>query len=330
MSNETLPAAIAEPTLPAIPLDLAARLQRHAEVTRGAFASNTERARAADSKVFVDWAISEGRSPLPASPETVALFVEAMAKGRKPATIRRYVSTIATTHAAAGIADPTKTVEVKATLRRISKRLGVRQQQAKGIGEADVERVIGAAGDSLADLRDVALLLVGRDLLARRSELTELEVEDVTSGPHGTGRALIRKSKTDQEGAGAHAHVSAPAMRALKRWLQAAAITSGPIFRRIDKWGRVGRRRMHPASVAKALKRLASVAELDDVERISGHSLRVGMAQDLVAAGADLAGVMNAGRWATPAMPARYAEHLLADRSAVAQYHRRRQRARSA
>jgi hypothetical protein len=46
------------------------------------------------------------------------------------------------------------------------------------------------------------------------------------------------------------------------------------------------------------------------------------MAQDLVAAGADLSGVMQAGRWKTPAMPARYAEHLLADRSAVAQYHR--------
>jgi site-specific recombinase XerD len=329
MDTTTLP-AIAEPTLPAAPIDLASRLERHAEITRGAFASNTERARAADSRVFTDWCIAEGRSSLPATPETVAAFVEAMARNRKPATIRRYVSTVAHTHAAVGIPDPTKTVEVRATLRRIAKRLGVRQAQAKGIGEAEVDRVLAATGDSLADLRDVALLLVGRDLLARRSELVALEVEDVTSGPHGTGRALIRKSKTDQLGEGAHAHVSAPAMRALKRWLQAASISSGPIFRRIDKWSKVGRRRMHPASIAKAIKRLAAKAELEDVERISGHSLRVGMAQDLVAAGADLAGVMQAGRWKTNAMPARYAEHLLADRSAVALYHRRRQRARSA
>ena len=87
---------------------------------------------------------------------------------------------------------------------------------------------------------------------------------------------------------------------------------------------------MHPASIAKAVKRLAVNAGIEDADRISGHSLRVGMAQDLVAAGADLSGVMQAGRWKTPAMPARYAEHLLADRSAVAVYHRNRKRARSA
>ena len=47
------------------------------------------------------------------------------------------------------------------------------------------------------------------------------------------------------------------------------------------------------------------------------------MAQDLVAAGLDLPAVMQAGRWATAAMPARYAERLLAGRGAVAQYHAR-------
>jgi hypothetical protein len=61
-----------------------------------------------------------------------------------------------------------------------------------------------------------------------------------------------------------------------------------------------------------------------DPAMISGHSARVGMSQDLVAAGADLAAVMQAGRWKTPTMPARYAEHLLAAKGAVAQYYQRR------
>jgi len=59
-------------------------------------------------------------------------------------------------------------------------------------------------------------------------------------------------------------------------------------------------------------------------ERVSGHSLRAGMAQDLVGAGAELPAVMQAGRWRTPAMPARYAERLLAARGAVARYYERR------
>ena len=53
-------------------------------------------------------------------------------------------------------------------------------------------------------------------------------------------------------------------------------------------------------------------------DRLSGHSGRVGMAQDLVASGAGIAAVMQAGRWATPREVARYARRLAAGRGAVA------------
>lgn len=74
------------------------------------------------------------------------------------------------------------------------------------------------------------------------------------------------------------------------------------------------------------LKRLARKAGLkpEVVERVSGHSCRVGMAQDLVADGADLAGVMQAGRWKSPTMPARYTARLEAKRGAVARLHMRK------
>ncbi len=52
--------------------------------------------------------------------------------------------------------------------------------------------------------------------------------------------------------------------------------------------------------------------------RISGHSLRVGYAQDLASAGAELTELMNAGRWQSPAMPAHYARGQLAGRGTVA------------
>ncbi|MBL6459536.1 tyrosine-type recombinase/integrase [Belnapia sp. T6] len=75
--------------------------------------------------------------------------------------------------------------------------------------------------------------------------------------------------------------------------------------------------------MSRILKRLAKRAGLNPTA-ISGHSARVGMAQDLVAGGADLVAVMQAGRWKSPTMPARYAERLLANRGAVAGYYGQR------
>jgi hypothetical protein len=69
-------------------------------------------------------------------------------------------------------------------------------------------------------------------------------------------------------------------------------------------------------------KRLARRAGLEPLV-ISGHSAPVGMAQDLVAGGADLPAVMQAGGWKSPAMPAGYAERLLAGRGAMARDHKR-------
>ena len=51
----------------------------------------------------------------------------------------------------------------------------------------------------------------------------------------------------------------------------------------------------------------------------SAHSTRVGTAQDLIEAGADLVGIMNAGGWKSPAMVARYTKRLAAGGGAVAQ-----------
>ena len=91
--------------------------------------------------------------------------------------------------------------------------------------------------------------------------------------------------------------------------------------------GRVGGR-LHAASVSPILKKFARRAapalrrQGIDPEGVSGHSCRVGMAQDLVAAGFDVVAIMQAGRWRSPEMVARYTERLHAGRGAVARYHR--------
>jgi site-specific recombinase XerD len=65
-----------------------------------------------------------------------------------------------------------------------------------------------AAGDGIRADRERALLSVGYDTMARRSELVALDVEDFSFFSDGSGRVLIRRSKTDQVGVGSVAYLS--------------------------------------------------------------------------------------------------------------------------
>jgi site-specific recombinase XerD len=325
------PAAVtAQPNGPASTADpltadaILARLKQHARHAQGALAPETERALRKASVAFSGWATAQGLVALPAAPETVVAYVDALAaQGRKPASIRQAVWAIATLHRAAGLPDPTKAEPVRLALKRMARSLGTRQRQAAPLGDSDVAQILATAGTDLTDIRDVALVLTMRDLLARRSEVVALDLDDLERAEGGAGTALIRRSKTDQTGVGEVRWLSPETCVQLRRWLKAAKIDDGPVFRPVNKAGVVGTTALQGGEVSRILKRLAERAGLDPAT-ISGHSARVGMAQDLVAGGADLAAVMQAGRWKSPTMPARYAERLLAKRGAVAGYYGRR------
>ena len=301
---------------------IAVHLAEHARQARGAFADETVRALRNDVQKFTAWCADHGAEPMPATPDTVAAFVDAMAEIRAPASVRRYVASVASVHRAAGVADPSKTEVVRLALKRMARAKGTRQRQAAPIGELDVERILATAGTGLADLRNVGLLLAMRDLLARRGEAVAIEREHVAFAADGSATVLIARSKTDQEGQGEVRWLAPRTATALRRWLEVAGIEDGPVFRSINKAGAVGRP-LTPGEVPRILKRLTARAGIDPAG-ISGHSCRVGMAQDLTAHGAELPDLMVAGRWASPAMPARYAARIAAGRGAVARYYERR------
>jgi len=301
---------------------IADRLADYARQADGAFSENTARAIRADTAVFAAWCAERGLGTLPAAPETVSALIDAMAEGRKPATIRRYVASIAHMHRAAGLTDPTKSNPAKLALKRLGRQHGSRQTQAAPLGEMAVERVLATTKGNLIDQRDVALLMVSRDMLARRSEVVALQVEDVQFADDGSATVLVRRSKTDAAGQGAVLWLSPRTAKALRAWLDGAGITEGVVFRSVDRGGHVGGA-LDAGDVARRFKVMAERAGID-ASLISGHSARVGMAQDLVAHGAELPEVMQAGRWKSPTMPARYAERLTAGRGAVAQYYGRR------
>ena len=78
------------------------------------------------------------------------------------------------------------------------------------------------------------------------------------------------------------------------------------------------------SQIGRRVKAAAKAASLVGWESFSGHSGRVGMAQDLAASGVELPELMTAGRWKSSRMPARYTERQSAGRGAVARYYQGR------
>jgi integrase len=317
---EQVPATITE-------AEIWANLAEYANDARGAFEKNTERAIRADMKCFTAWCSQEGKQSMPASAETVASFIDAMAAIKAPATVRRYASSIATFHRAAGVANPCETQKVKLRLKAMHKAKGRAQQQAAGLTEGLIRKLLEppARGNRLRDvknpLRDIrnrALLVLGYVGLLRRAELVALQFADLTVEPDGFGTILVRRSKGDQEGRGAVVPIPADAMRYLLKWTGAANITDGPLFRAVRYSRRVGGA-LDPGDVARAFKAMAERAGLppDTVAEISGHSTRVGAARDMLRYKEQLPSIMQAGRWKSPEMVGRYTAKVAARDSAA-------------
>ena len=307
---------------------LVEQLGQFVREVRSAFSSNTERAVRSDLGIYAVWCAQRGKRALPAKPETVAAFVDAMAEVRAPATVRRYVASIAIAHRALGCGRSVLSPVVRLALKRMHRRKGRRQGQATGLTWPLRQRLIEAAGDRAIDDRNRALLGVAYDGLLRRAELTALEVADLLEEIGGDGSLLVRRGKTDCEGRGEIVYLAPDTVRLVRTWLDRSQIAEGRLFRSVGKGGRIGER-LHPGQVPRILKAMAREAGLPEtmVEGLSGHSARVGAAQDMIAAGIELPAILQAGRWKSTAMVNRYGERLLAKRSGAAQLARLQRRA---
>jgi len=144
----------------------------------------------------------------------------------------------------------------------------------------DIQAMVYTLGGSLIDSRDRALILIGFAAAIRRSELVAIMMEDIEFNRDGL-TITMQNSKTDQEGQvnkksipyGSHSDTCP--VRSLHDWLQAAKITSGPLFRRVNRHEQVGERALSDQSVALIVKKLVKTAGLDE-KKYSGDSLRFG------------------------------------------------------
>ena len=217
---------------------------------QAASSPHTLRALKSDLEAFDLWCRREGRIALPASPETVADYLDARAgEGRKPASLGRYLASIAKIHQLLDLTDPTKTQLVKLRLRAIRREKGTAQEQARPLRfkgpvrdvarEAprglNVRALLEACPDDLPGLRDRALLSVAYDTGLRAAELVAVAAEHIIAASDPEARLLrIPRTKNDPEGEGATAFLSPRSVRAIAAWTKAAGIEAGSLFRRVQ------------------------------------------------------------------------------------------------
>ena len=277
-----------------------------------AYAPNTIRAYKADMTECIKLCDKNSIAAFPATPHDIASFLlSVVSQGIKSATIRRKVASISAVHRLSNMADPTKHPEVKLCIRKINRQLGNRFDQAFPVTRSVLDQLLKVCGDDIRGVRDRALLLLAYDSMRRRAELVSLRVEDLELGNQGHYSILLRRSKTDQVGSGHWVHLSQETSAAINTWLDSAQIKTGYLLRGIRIDGKVCPE-LGASQVSRIFKGLAQKTKLDPhiVNAISGHSMRVGAAQDLLINGASLPQIMVKGGWVKTDTVMRYIDKV--------------------
>ena len=209
------------------------------------------------------------------------------------------LAAVGAAHRQANLPNPAEDEGVRATMRGITRVAGRAQKQAAGLTAASLAAIratacaprIGRGGSlettATAEARglvDIALISLMRDGMLRRSEAESLTWGDLAEERDGTGRLTVARSKTDPEGEGTVLFVSAPTMLAHR------AIKAGDARAGDSMFG------LSDDQIARRVTAAASAAGLG--EGFTGHSGRVGMAQDLARAGNRTAGIDDGGKMA--------------------------------
>ena len=281
----------------------------------GAYAPSTIRAYRADFKDFINFCHDRNANALPAELHLVVEHIcKLTASGRSSASIRRALCGLSAIHKFNRFEDPAKDPDVSLEMRRMHRKLGRSSSQAGSINADTLDKLLLATDDSIRGIRDRALLLVAYDTLCRRSELVSLQVKDVKINIKNgieTSSILLRKSKTDQDSTGKWLHLSPRAHLALVEWMKQLPKGQENLMVGINRGGRISRSSLNSGQVNRIYKRIARDAGLDElvIEGISGHSMRVGAAQDLLNSGASMPIIMQRGRWSKTDTVMRYLEH---------------------
>lgn len=285
----------------------------------GAYSDITLRGYRHDLETFIAWCETLARDWLPASPETLATFIDHEILRVSIATLKRRLAAIRFAHRHSDLQSPVDASEVQLALRRAARLKARRPRQVYGLTTALLHRMLNACPVTLAGKRDAALIAVGYDTLCRSSELATMNVDHVLHAGKSSA-VFVPRSKGDVAGDGRIGYLSDLTAELLADWIERGGIKNGPLFRGI-RGNSVGRAAINTSSIRRLIKRSAERAGVEAriISRLSGHSMRVGAAQDMMTAGFDSLAIMQSGGWKTPNVVLRYVEN-----ASTQQLHERR------
>ena len=261
-------------------------------------ANNTLRAYQSDFKDFTSFCIKNSFSAMPTQPKVIALYITHLSKSSKFSTLKRRIASISVIHKLKGHYLDTKHPLIMENLHGIKRALGSRQKAKKPLLINDLKLIIKAIDNK--KFRDKALILIGFAGGFRRSELVNIDYEDVEFVTEGV-KIIIKRSKTDQSGEGSikaipyfNNYEFCPVL-ALKSYFSVKFSESkgGKVFDISDK------------SVALIIKKYAEKAGLDST-KYAGHSLRSGFATTAAEFGAEERNIMAMTGHKTTQMVRRY------------------------
>jgi len=264
-------------------------------------AINTLRAYKADYKDFATFCLKNGFKAMPSEPKIITLYLTHLSKICKFSTLKRRLASISVIHKLSGHYIDVKHPMITENLMGIKRILGSHQKAKKPILINELKLIIDAIDKDKNDeirLKNRALILVGFSGGFRRSELVDIDYEDLDFVLEGV-KIFVKRSKTDQSGEGMTKGIPyfsnskyCPVI-SLKKWIEKSKIKFGKIFDISDK------------SVALIIKRYVAIAGLDS-NKYSGHSLRSGFATSAAELGAEERSIMTMTGHKTTQMVRRY------------------------
>lgn len=272
--------------------------------------ANTRRSYASAVRHFeVTWG-----GHLPATADSVARYLAAYAGTLSINTLKQRLAALAQWHTAQGFVDPTGAPVVKQVLKGIRALHPAMEKRAEPLQLTQLATVVdwldlvieGALGrsDGAAALRyrrDRALILMGFWRGFRSDELIHLQVEHLQLVPGQGMTCFLPRTKGDRQNEGTTFRVPALSrwcpVTATMDWIAAAQLIQGPLFRQVDRWGRVPERPLHANSIVPLLRRLFTLAGLSTPDLYSGHSLRRGFAGWANTNGWDVKALMEYVGW---------------------------------
>lgn len=273
-------------------------------------ADNTKRAFIQDWDRWSEFCTENNVHPLTVSSGLLVLFVQWLAAGdpetgrdpAAPSTVIRRLSGVMAGWKANDQDVPHGITSDARKMVEVYQRWLAENNEQRGRGQAppltmrQLRQICAACPDTLAGHRDRALVLIGFGIGARRSELARLAVNDITEDTEGLV-VRVRHSKVGaREAAIPHGqHRQTDPVRAWLTWRNQAGISGKePAFQQVDRHGnRLGA--MSPQSVGQAITRAGKRADVH--VRLTGHSVRSGMATEARRAGHDMLTIAKQGGW---------------------------------